>query len=112
MEGERLTDLDNKGLVPEGYVRFLNGDEERQYLAQSPPSNTLLPRDPISSTGEDTPRQTQLSQSKHEWNVNPADEEEWVDEPEDHSKTGWEPQDLSETEHHAPETSKSGWEVG
>jgi hypothetical protein len=54
---------ESKGLVPEGYVRFLNDDEERQYLSQSPPSNTLLPRDQqdqsstfSSSTGEETPR--------------------------------------------------------
>lgn len=87
--------IDNKGLVPEGYVRFLNGDEERQYLAQSPPSNTLLPqRDPFPSTGEDTPRQTQLSHTKQQqWNTNPYhdnDEEEWIDEPEEPSKPGWE----------------------
>lgn len=108
---ERWLNLDNKGLVPEGYVRFLNGDEERQYLAQSPPSNTLLPRDPIPSTGEDTPRQTQLSPSKQRWNVHPPDEGEWVDEPEDTSKTGWEAEDTSKTGWEPEDTSKSGWEA-
>jgi len=82
--------IDNKGLVPEGYVRFLNGDEERQYLAQSPPSNTLLPRNPTLSSGEDTPRQPQTTQPlEQEWNTHPKDDEEWVDDPED-AKGGWE----------------------
>jgi len=52
---------ESKGLVPEGYVRFLNEEEERQYLSQSPPSNTLLPQE---SSGEETPRQFRSSQSK------------------------------------------------
>jgi hypothetical protein len=39
-------------------VRFLNEEEERQYLAQSPPSNTLLPREDWCETSEEyTPRQ-------------------------------------------------------
>jgi len=74
--------------VPEGYVRFLNEDEERQYLAQSPPSNTLLPRDqetsPFSS-GEETPRPTtQISHEKAKWisSETNTDEGGWVDEPE------------------------------
>jgi beta-lactam-binding protein with PASTA domain len=57
-------------LVPEGYVRFLNEDEERQYLAQSPPSNTLLPRDQdttiLSSSGDETPRPP-ISHTKQQW---------------------------------------------
>ena len=77
--------------MPEGYVRFLNEDEERQYLAQSPPSNTLLPRDHdflLASSGEDTPRQPNLIK---EWNTDSGevgndgndgyDDVEWVDEP-------------------------------
>src|SRR5580704_17086935 len=50
--------LESKGLVPEGYVRFLNQEEERQYLDQSPPSNTLLPRNPPEQSkniGDQTP---------------------------------------------------------
>lgn len=87
--------VESKGLVPEGYVRFLNEDEERQYLAQSPPSNTLLPREdqePFqfgSTTGEDTPRQTtSILHSKESWDnpSHPAGEEvdpggQWVDDP-------------------------------
>jgi hypothetical protein len=66
---------ESKGLVPEGYVRFLNEDEERQYLEQSPPSNTLLPKDPIIlSVGEDTPRGINQS-ARSRWN----EEGDWVD---------------------------------
>jgi len=57
---------ESKGLVPEGYVRFLNEEEERQYLAQSPPTNTLLPRDDAyaADTGEETPRPTTTASAK------------------------------------------------
>ena len=83
-------------MVPEGYVRFLNEDEERQYLAQSPPSNTLLPRDQdttvFSSSGEETPRPT-ISHTKQQWiqsteDTNNQDEGggEWVDEDDDPSR--------------------------
>jgi len=62
--------VESKGLVPEGYVRFLNEDEERQYLTQSPPSNTLLPRDQdttvFTSSGEETPRPT-IFHAKQQW---------------------------------------------
>ena len=73
-------------------MRFLTEEEERQYLAQSPPSNLLFPRDPdmpLFSSGEDTPRQTQLSQEKHpQWDVVPNDNEDnpgWVDLPEENA---------------------------
>jgi hypothetical protein len=75
--------VENKGLVPEGYVRFLNEEEERQYLMQSPPTNTLLPRQETTSTqdsGEDTPRQTILV--SREWN-----DDDWIDDPEPNEHT-------------------------
>jgi len=73
-------------------VRFLNQDEERQYLAQSPPSNTLLPRDHesgpfTSTTGEDTPRQatSSIPHSKESWDTSAGEDVdpggEWVDDP-------------------------------
>ena len=72
-------------MVPEGYVRFLNENEERQYLSQSPPSNTLFPRDQdpsfLSSSGDETPRQPTQT-LKGEW-INPElalNEGEWIDE--------------------------------
>ena len=87
----RLIGEESKGLVPEGYVRFLNEDEERQYLAQSPPSNTLLPRSgqdtthQFASTGEDTPRQiTSTLPTKESWDNPDQDVDsggEWVDDP-------------------------------
>ena len=70
-------------------MRFLNEDEERQYLAQSPPTNTLLPRDQgiKESSGEDTPRQPNLVK---QWNTTQVsgqegDDDEWVDESEEES---------------------------
>jgi hypothetical protein len=71
--------IESKGLVPEGYVRFLNGEEERQYLDQSPPTNTLLPR--IMGSGEETPTQPQ-SQPKQQWTTDVTDDDDWIDEPE------------------------------
>jgi len=83
--------VENKGLVPEGYVRFLNEEEERQYLEQSPPSNTLLP--PLENqippgSGEETPRQTtRWPSSSHvdqdDWTANTSSggqavSEDWV----------------------------------
>ena len=72
-------------------MRFLNEDEERQYLAQSPPSNTLLPRSgqdttqQFESTGEDTPRQiTSTLPTKESWDNPDQDVDlggEWVDDP-------------------------------
>jgi len=85
-----FTNQDNKGLVPEGYVRFLNEEEERQYLEQSPPSNTLLPKNQMVQSGEATPRVTNQSviQSKWEQHHQQEDDEgEWVDEPDDSSAT-------------------------
>ena len=73
-------------------MRFLNEDEERQYLAQTPPSNTLLPRNQelsqFVSTGEDTHRQaTSKLSSKESWD-NPSHPNEgivsggeWIDDP-------------------------------
>jgi hypothetical protein len=61
--------VESKGLVPEGYVRFLNDEEERQYLSQSPPTNTLLPQ---GSSGEETPRQPRSSQSKQRDPMSPG----------------------------------------
>lgn len=89
-KGILSNDVESKGLVPEGYVRFLNEDEERQYLAQSPPSNTLLPRNQENvknSSGEETPRPT-LATKHPQWNTTTEDhgagdgEEEWIEEPE------------------------------
>lgn len=60
-------------------MRFLNEDEERQYLEQSPPSNTLLPKDPnVIRSGEDTPRVTdQSTQSQQRtWHQN---EKDWAE---------------------------------
>lgn len=71
--------------MPEGYVRFLNEDEERQYLAQSPPTNTLLPREVAESSGEETPRQPTLSKQLKAESPGNADDDEWVDEPEEES---------------------------
>jgi hypothetical protein len=69
-------------------VRFLNEEEERQYLEQSPPSNTLLPKQPIIHSGQDTPRVS--TQSTHHWNED--DDGDWVDEEEpsaaSHTGTG------------------------
>lgn len=61
--------VESKGLVPEGYVRFLTEQEEEQYLNQTPPTNILLP--PPLDSGEATPRQPTQS-----W---PEDDAEWID---------------------------------
>ena len=71
---------ESKGLVPEGYVRFLNEEEERQYLAQSPPTNTLLPRDDAYAmdTGEETPRPTATASAKG-W-IPSTSQDDWPEE--------------------------------
>ena len=66
-------------------MRFLNEDEERQYLAQSPPTNTLLPREIAESSGEETPRQPTLSKQLKTESPRNADDDEWVDESEEES---------------------------
>ena len=84
--------VESKGLVPEGYVRFLNDEEERQYLAQSPPTNTLLPRP---SSGEETP--TQPPKGQWETDVAGDDDDEWIDEPDGINKSvKWGEEDVSE----------------
>ena len=85
--------VESKGLVPEGYVKFLTSDEERQYLSQNPPTNILLPqpqfpptnhiRDP--STGEETPTlRTWSHPSQQQWRIEEeshGSEGEWIDGP-------------------------------
>jgi beta-lactam-binding protein with PASTA domain len=97
--------LESKGLVPEGYVRFLNEGEERQYLAQSPPSNTLLPRGDqqqtmFPSSGEETPRPPMNQRSKR-----------WISSsPDNHNEEegGWVNEVQPET---TTEDSKNEWNV-
>ena len=80
----------SKGLVPEGYVKFLTSDEERQYLSQNPPTNTLLPQFPgtnhIPNTdGQETPTLKTWPQASQQWSIQEedttGDEDEWIDEP-------------------------------
>ena|SRR5271156_1444309 len=88
--------VESKGLVPEGYVKFLTSDEERQYLSQNPPTNTLLPQFPgtnhiLNSDGQETPTLKTWSQpSQQQWSIQEeddgGDEDEWIDEPNEEGK--------------------------
>jgi hypothetical protein len=61
-------------------VRFLTEEEERQYLSQSPPTNTLLPKDDVymANTGDETPRPTTTALAR-DW-ISSTNQDERVDE--------------------------------